>query len=378
MTSLRLKYVQQFVDRHGHPRFYFRRPGFKRVALPGMPGSSEFMNAYAEALAAGEPEPPVGLRQMRSGTINALAISYFNSSDFRKLAPSSQSAYRGIIDRLCKVDGDKPVAGLQHRHIVIMRDRRSDQPEAANSLLAVLRVLMKHAVDTGLRQDNPARDVSRVRSKSDGFHSWTEEEIEQFEATHPIGSRARLAFALLLYTGQRRSDVVKMGRQHIRDGWLHVKQAKTGKTLEIPVTPQLQQIIDASPINHASPVNQLTFLVTELGKRFHPNSFSNWFRLECDKAELPHCSAHGLRKAAARRLAEAGCTEHEIKSITGHASLKEVVRYTKAADQRRLATAAMNKLHQPKMGSAATRLGERNVSESVNPPLSNPKRLSTP
>src|SRR5262249_9643033 len=192
---------------------------------------------------------------------------------------------------LCKEDGDKPVAGLQRRHIVIMRDRRSHQPESANGLLTMLRVMMKHAVDTGLRQDNPARDVPRIRAKSDGFHSWIEEEIEQFEARHPIGSRARLAFALLLYTGQRRSDVVKMGRQHIRDGMLHVKQAKTGAELWIPVTPQLQQIIDASP------VNQLTFIVTQSGKPFAPISFSNWFRLEWDKAGLHHCSAHGVRKA---------------------------------------------------------------------------------
>jgi integrase len=220
MANLLLRYVQQFVDRHGHPRFYFRRPGFKLVALPGMPGSSEFMNAYAEALAAGEPAPPVGLRQIRPGTINALAVSYFNSRDFRKLAPSTQSGYRGIIDRLCKEDGDKPVAGLQRRHIVIVMDRRSDEPQGANGLLKILRVMMKHAVDIGLRQENPARDVPNIRVKSDGFHSWTEDEIAQFETTHPIGSRARLAFALLLYTGQRRSDVAKMGRQHIRDGML--------------------------------------------------------------------------------------------------------------------------------------------------------------
>src|SRR5215471_15058423 len=185
MANLLLKYVQQFVDRHGRPRFYFRRPGFKRVALPGMPGSSEFMAAYAEALAAGEPAPPVGLRQIRPGTINALAVSYFNSRDFRKLAPSTQSAYRGIIDRLCEKDGDKPATGgregLQRKHIVEMMDRRSHQPESANGLLTMLRVMLKHAVDTGLRQDNPARDVPRVHSKSDGFHSWTEEEIAQFE-----------------------------------------------------------------------------------------------------------------------------------------------------------------------------------------------------
>jgi hypothetical protein len=145
MAKVSLKYVQQFVDRHAHPRFYFRRPGFKRVALPGLPGSSEFMNAYAEALATGEPAPPVGLRQIRPGTFNALAASYFGSAAFRKLAPTTQASYRGFIDRLCEADGDKPVAGLQRKHIVIMMDRRT-QPVAANALLKMLRVLMKHAV----------------------------------------------------------------------------------------------------------------------------------------------------------------------------------------------------------------------------------------
>src|SRR6516162_6407237 len=164
MANLPLKYVQQFVDRHGHPRFYFRRPGFKRVALPGMPGSSEFMNVYAEALAAGEPEPPVGLRQIRPGTINALAISYFNSRDFRKLAPTTQARVTEALLIVCaKKTGDKPVGGLHGLkrrnlflgpHIVNMMDQRAS-PVAANALLKMLRVLMKHAVDTGFRQDNP-------------------------------------------------------------------------------------------------------------------------------------------------------------------------------------------------------------------------------
>ena len=251
MANLPLKYVQQFVDRHGHPRFYFRRLGFKRVALPGMPGSSEFMAACAEA---GEtPAPLIGLRQILPGTFNALAASYFGSAAFRKLAPTTQASYRGFIDRLCEADGDKPVAGLQRKHIVVMMDRRT-QPVAANALLKMLRVLMKHAVDTGFREDNPARDISAIRIKSEGYHSWTEEEIAQFEATHPIGSPERLAFALLLHTGQRRGDVIRMGPQHIRDGYLHVKQSKTGAELWIPVTPQLQEIIAASP------VNQLAFI----------------------------------------------------------------------------------------------------------------------
>jgi integrase len=197
---------------------------------------------------------------------------------------------------------------------------------------------MRHAVDLGLRKDDPTRDVKAIRVKTRGFHSWTEAEIEQFETRHPIGSRARLAFALLLYTGQRRSDVVCMGRQHTRGGVLEVRQQKTGIELSIPVHSNLQAIIEATT------AGQMTFLVTEFGKPFTAAGFGNWFREQCDMANLHHCSAHGLRKAAARRLAESGCTPHEIAAITGHASLKEIVRYTEAANQKRLAWAAMEKV----------------------------------
>jgi integrase len=128
------------------------------------------------------------------------------------------------------------------------------------------------------------------------------------------------------------------GRQHVRDGLLHVKQDKTGAELFIPIHAELQQIIAASS------VGQMTFLVTEFGKPFSSVGFSNWFRKQCDKAGLPECTSHGLRKACARRLADAGCSQHEIAAITGHASLKEIVRYTKGADQLRLARAAMQKM----------------------------------
>jgi integrase len=196
---------------------------------------------------------------------------------------------------------------------------------------------MAHAVEVEFRKDDPTRDVKAIKVKSEGFHSWSEAEIEQFEARHPIGTNARLAFALLLFTGQRRSDVVVMGRQHVRDGYIHVRQQKTGIELDIPIMPELQAIIgDTSKDN-------LTFLVTQFGRPFTVAGFGNWFRARCNEAGLPHCSAHGLRKAASRRLAELGCTVHEVAAITGHASLREVQRYTKGADQRRLATSAIAK-----------------------------------
>jgi integrase len=329
------RFVHGFIDRHGKPRFYFRRPGFEAKALHGLPYSSEFMSDYEAAL-AGQPQP-MGVGRFRSGTMMALALSYFASPEFRTLRPSTQRAYRGAIERLCKEHGDKRAADLRREHVVRLMAARAEQPSAANELRKVLRVMMRHAIDVGLRADDPTRDVRAVRIRSSGFHSWTDVEIAQFEKCHPMGSRARLAFALLLYTGQRRGDVLRMGAQHVRDGALYVKQEKTGAELAIPMHSELGAIIAATPSGH------LTFLTTRYGSPFEASTFSHWFRDRCNEAGLPHCSAHGLRKAAARRLAEAGCTAHEIGAITGHASLAELVRYTKAADQRRLAEVAMAK-----------------------------------
>ena len=338
MPSLRLKYVQQWIDRRNdQPRYYFRRPGFKRVPLPGSPWSPEFEAAYKEAM-AGQPAPVTAGREILPGTFNALAVSYFISAHFNSLSPSTQSVYRNVIDRLRVGAGDNRVALLERKHIVGMMAERG-KPESANLLRKVLRAMMQHAIQIGMRQADPTREVRAIRSKSsDGFHSLTDDEIAQFEARHPIGTKARLAQALLLYTGQRRRDVVRMGPRDVRNGMLHIKQDKTGAELRIPVLPQLQEIIATSPIGLT------TFLVDHSGKSYKRKHFGRWFREQCDKAGLPHCSAHGLRKAAARRFAEAGCSEHEIAAWTGHASLREVRRYTKAVNQERLAVAAAQKL----------------------------------
>ena len=214
-------------------------------------------------------------------------------------------------------------------------------------------------------------DVKAVRVKSDGYHSWSEGEIAQFENTHPVGSKARLAMALLLYTWQRRADVIKMGRQLVRDGVLHVKQQKTGAQLFIPVHAHLQEIIDATV------VGQLNFLVNKWGKPWSAAGFTNWFGDQCTLAGLRNCSAHGLRKAAARRLAEAGCTEHEIAAITGHASLREVQRYTKAADQKRLAAAAVAKVKVAAMAKVKVKTRTEENMELSNQPQGLTKKANS-
>jgi hypothetical protein len=165
------KYVHGFIDRHGKARFYFRRAGFKKIALPGLPWSPEFMAAYETAL-AGQPLQ-VGGARTKPGTIRALAVSYYNSVGFRSCKPSTQTKYRRIIDRLCREHGDKRAATLQREHVVKLMAARAEKPEGANSLRKVLRAMMQHAMETGLRADDPTRDVRAIRVKSDGFHSWT-------------------------------------------------------------------------------------------------------------------------------------------------------------------------------------------------------------
>ena len=220
---------------------------------------------------------------------------------------------------------------------------KAAKPESANALRKALRALMQHAVVIRVRSDDPTQGVKQIAPHSKrGFHSWDESEIARFESTHPVGSRARLAFALGLYTGQARQDVIAMGPQHICDEVLHWTRKKTADTtaleLFIPILPELREIIDASASGH------LTFLTTAFSRPFTPPGFGNWFRKQCDKAGLAHCTFHGLRKAAARRLAEHGCTPHEIAAITGHATLKEIERYTKAASRKQLAELAMKKV----------------------------------
>ena len=215
--------------------------------------------------------------------------------------------------------------------------RRAATPGAANDVLKKLKILLHFAVDNGWRKDDP---TLRIKGFAEGeFHTWTDEEIATFEERWPIGTRERTGFALLLFTGQRASDVRGMGWEDVRGDSIHVVQAKTGRKLWIPMHADLRAALDAW--GGASGC----MLTTSFGKEFTEKGFSNFMADKIGAAGLPErCVTHGLRKAAARRLAEAGCSANEIASITGHETLKEVQRYTKAAEQRKLAVAAMARL----------------------------------
>jgi integrase len=326
-------------DRDGKVRVRFRR-GDVSVYLTGIPWSEDFMRQYAAALERDQgSRAQIGLvKRSAPGTLSALFVSYYATPEFRDLKNSTKRVRRNILERFRAEHGHRRVKDLQRAHINTLLGEMHDRPEAANNLLKVLRVVLNHAIDDKWIENNPALSVKRYRSRNpDGRHTWTESEIAQFQATHPVNSRAGLAFALALYTGSRKADVAGLGWQHVRGNRIAVQQQKTGARIDIPIHPELALALGAVPKTN------LTFLMTERGAPFSVAGLGNWFRRMCNGAGLPQCSIHGLRKAACRRLAEAGCSEKQISAISGHSSLSEVARYTRQADRQHLADQALER-----------------------------------
>ena len=206
--------------------------------LDGIPWSDAFMRAYAAALEGVQAlATDIGARRTIPGSFDALCVSYYRSPEYRQLAPISQRNRRNVIERFRNEHGHKPVARLDRVHIHGFIEAKADTPEAANVLLKTLRLLLNYAIFIGMIPSNPALAVRGFRSKGDGHHTWTESEATQFEAHHPIGNKPRLAFALLLYTAQRKSDVARMGWQHIRGDAIEVRQQKTDAKTFDPGTP---------------------------------------------------------------------------------------------------------------------------------------------
>ena len=350
------KHCSWNFDRHGKRRVRFRKGGFSTY-LTGTPWSEEFMHQYAAAVDGVKAQASnIGAGRTVAGTVNALIAAYLDplsSSPFKTGAAETQRTRRNILENFRTAYGHLPVyradsSGrrvmlLTREHVQRIVNEKSATPFAQRNFLNTLRAMFRWAATEGRVPDDPTLGVTRQKAKTTGYKTWTEAEIERFEIAHPIGTKGRLAFALILYTGLRRSDVVKIGRRHVHNGVLTIEQGKTegGEEayLEIPLHPKLCEIIDATPT-----VGVKTFLVTHFGKPYTAAGFGNWFRELCDQADCFDISAHGGRKATARRLAEIGCSANQIAAITGHASISEVQRYTKAADRKRMAREAMKKL----------------------------------
>lgn len=343
VAKIRLKYVNEYIDRTGKLRRYFRKGGKQLGPLTGEPGSAEFMAAYAAYLAE---KPPTIVRALHKDSLAKLIVDFYGSRFYTDLKPSSRQLYKYALEPLSKAHGHRSASTMPADAAErIINQIGAEKPGMANLTRAVMRRLFQFAVKTKRRRDNPMIGVEPF--KVGEHHTWTDAELKQFEDKWRLGTRQRLAYALLLYTGQRVGDVAKMRRADLSEAGIHVVQEKTGAELWVPVHPELARAMKACP------AKGLTLIGDSAGRPLKRPAISAMMRAAIKDAELPsRCVSHGLRKARSRLLAEAGASAKEIASITGHKTLKEIERYTKAADQKKLARSAMNRLPNGKGKSA--------------------------
>ena len=334
--------VSRYTDRHGHVRWRFRRAGLPAVPLPSPFGTPEFWAAY-DAASRGEGRS-AATRRAAPGSVAAAIESLKRSTRWAELDASTQAVRARIYDALARTPGpqgrtlgDMPLRAVSRKFIAASLDALADRPHAANNRLKAWRALMQHALAHEMIDADPTLGVAWVRAPRGGHRTWTAAEIAQYLAHHGAGTKARLALLLTLTTGARRSDVVRLGRQHREGAWLRVDVAKgakrRGQVLRLPVVPALDDEL-------ARVQGQLTYLQTEYGQPFSVKGFGAWFRRQVQAAGLPAgLSAHGLRKATATVLAHHGATTHAIRAQGGWASLRDVETYTAAVEQQRLAGA---------------------------------------
>lgn len=326
--------VTPFKDKCGRTRYRFRKKGLPQYLFRSEPGSPEFMEEYARAQQA----EPAKKERYAPGTFHAVIESYYRSKRWARMKDSTKKMRRNALERFRAKQGDKPVARLEARHVDKWMGEIAETPHAANDLRKMLNQLMKHAILLGLRRDNPVEVIDAIQTDSDGYHCWSEEEIAQYDAKWALGTRERLAKELLLYTSLRRGDMVTIGRQHRKGDKLILRHNKNKSDTVIRILDPLAKALDAIDSQH------LTYLVTQTGKPFTAAGFGNWFRERCNQAGLPHCTAHGLRKAMARRLAESGATTMQGRAVTGHKSDAMFIHYAAKANREAMADEALERM----------------------------------
>ena len=333
MPKPRPPHLHREETRHGAFVWYVRKGHGPRIRLKAEYGATEFWAEYRAAL---EGVPPAS-KQPKTNSLKWAIDRYRTSSAWAALSPVTRRARENIFAQVIKTAGDQPLRGITDETIRAGRERRSATPHAANNFLKTMRGFFAWCLEERHVAVNPTHGVKLLAGPNDesGFHTWSQEELDRFEARWPVGTRERLAFDLLLYTGLRRGDAVRVGLQHVRDGVITIRTekhhiGKAGALITIPILQPLAASIAAAM------TGDLTYLVNERGQPWVKESFGNWFRDTCRAAGCPG-AAHGLRKAGATRAAERGASERQLMAIFGWSTGKMAQLYTRAADRSRLA-----------------------------------------
>ena len=268
-------------------------------------------------------------------SLRDLIAAYQRSPEWNALAPRSQQNYIGSLRHLDRIK-HLTATGLKRRDVLSLRDAIAAGigPGAANAFVAAFAAMLSWARDRGWIEASPA---DRIKAIPGGrLPTWGEEDLTRILDKASAAVRRALLFAV--HTGQRRGDLIAARWPDVAGGIWRVTQEKTGAKLAIPLHPDL--VAEMAQWDRTA----VTVLAGEHGRPWRRDMLSMAVKRVADRAGLPGLNIHGLRKLAAVRLAEAGCSAHEIAAITGHASLTQVAAYTREADQGRLAKAAILRL----------------------------------
>jgi integrase len=336
MPRPRPPYLHREKTRHGSFVWIVRRDHGRRIRLRAEFGTQEFWAEYRGALEGTSAQ--ISKPQAKPQTVGWALGRYRNSSAWTNdLAPATRRQRENIYRQVVTSAGCEPLIAIDQAAIREGRERRSAHPHSANNFLKAMRGFFAWCIEEKLITENPTVGVKLLRGANDeiGHHTWTEDEVRRFELAWPVGTRERLALDLMLYTGLSRGDVVRLGKQHVRDGviTLRTEKERGDGIVVLPMLPILAETVAASP------TGDLTFIVTERGKSFSKESFGNWFRKACIRAGVPG-RAHGLRKAGATRAADNGASERQLMALFNWSTSKMAVKYTRAANKKRLAADA--------------------------------------
>lgn len=335
MPKPRFPNLRREHTRHGKPVWYYREGDGPRVRIKGEFGSDEFVAAYKSVLSGPSPSRKAAPRD--ADTLGWLLHAYRKSAAWSSLSPATRKQRDALFASFGEVLGAN-YAEITRKEVASGLQRRKATPFAANNWLKAMRSLFRWALDEEFVATDPTVGIRSLKTKTDGFHAWTESEVTKFEARWEVGTRERLAFAILLFTGLRRGDAIALERLHKHGKFFRVATQKTATAVVFPCHDSLARIIEASP------TGKTTYIAQQNGKPWNVFSFGNWFHEACVAAGVPG-SAHGLRKLAATRLWEAGVSEAQLDAAMGWKTGSGMSRiYARKADRERLGREAYDKL----------------------------------
>lgn len=332
MPRPRPPHLHRQTTQHGKTVWYVRKGHGPRVRIRAEFGTPEFDAEYLSAVAGAKRSKPTASTSL-AGSLAWLIERYRDSSAWAALSAATKRQRENIFKHVIASASTIPFNQITQETIVAGRERRKETPAQSRNFLDAMRGLFKWAIEAKHCTVDPTIGVKNPpRPKGPGFKMWTEDEMAAYEHRWPIGTRQRVWLDVLAYTGLRRGDAVRLGRQHVRNGVASLKVEKGGYaiTVTLPILPVLAATLAAGP------VGELAFIVGERGKPLTKESFGNEFRQACKTAGVPG-SAHGVRKIAATRAALNGATTAQLRALFGWTSDAMPSHYTKDADRVRLA-----------------------------------------